>query len=91
MATHSVFLPGEFHEQKSLAGYSPWGRKESDTTKQLTVLQYALHKVKYALHTLSSVYSPASFDQSIQSCNHHNGEPHLYLMLSPLPEPKLSA
>ena len=25
-----VFLPGEFHGQRSLAGYSPWGRKESD-------------------------------------------------------------
>ena len=23
-----VFLPGEFHEQKSLAGYRPWGGKE---------------------------------------------------------------
>ena len=22
-----VFLPGEFHGQKSLVGYSPWGRK----------------------------------------------------------------
>ena len=28
-----VFLPGEFHRQRSLAGYSPWGCKESDTTK----------------------------------------------------------
>ena len=27
-----VFLPGEFHGQRSLAGYSPCGRKESDTT-----------------------------------------------------------
>jgi len=26
MATTPVFLPGEFHEQRSLAGYSPWGR-----------------------------------------------------------------
>jgi len=25
-------LPGEFHGQRSLAVYSPWGRKESDTT-----------------------------------------------------------
>ena len=25
--------PGEFHRQRSLAGYSPWGRKESDTTE----------------------------------------------------------
>ena len=24
------FLPGKFHEQRSLLGYSPWGCKESD-------------------------------------------------------------
>ena len=30
-----VFLPGEFHGQKRLAGYSPWGRKELDTTERL--------------------------------------------------------
>jgi len=28
----AVFLPREFHEQRSLAGYCPWGHKESDTT-----------------------------------------------------------
>ena len=28
-----VFLPGKFHGQRSLVGYSPWGRKESDTTE----------------------------------------------------------
>ena len=32
-----VFLPREFHEQRSLAGYSPWGHKESDTTEPLTL------------------------------------------------------
>ena len=31
-----VFLPGKFHSQRSLAGYSPQGHKESDTTEQLT-------------------------------------------------------
>ena len=31
-----VLLPGEFHGQRSLAGYSPWGCKESDITEQLT-------------------------------------------------------
>ena len=31
-----VFLPGEFHGQRSLTGYSPWGHKESDMTEQLT-------------------------------------------------------
>ena len=28
-----VFLPGKFHGQRSLVGYSPWGCKESDTTE----------------------------------------------------------
>ena len=28
------FLPGESHGQKSLVGYSPWDRKESDMTKE---------------------------------------------------------
>ena len=28
-----VFLLGKSHEQSSLAGYSPWGCKESDTTE----------------------------------------------------------
>ena len=28
-----VFLPGESHGQRSLAGYSPWGYKELDTLK----------------------------------------------------------
>jgi len=31
----SVLLPGKSHGQKSLVGYSPWGRKESDITEQL--------------------------------------------------------
>ena len=28
-----VFLPEKFHEQRSLVGYSPWGRKELDTAE----------------------------------------------------------
>ena len=31
-----VFLPGEYHGQRSLVGYSPRGRKESDITERLT-------------------------------------------------------
>ena len=37
MTTHSSILTGEFHEQRSLVGYSPWGHKESDTTERLTL------------------------------------------------------
>ena len=34
----SIFLPGEFHGQRSLV--SPWGRKDLDTTQQRTLLLY---------------------------------------------------
>ena len=37
MATHSVFLPGKFNGQRSLAGYSPLDHKESDTIERLTL------------------------------------------------------
>ena len=36
MATHSRFLPGKSHGQRNLAGCSPWGCKESDTTERLS-------------------------------------------------------
>ena len=32
----SVLLPRKSHGQRSLADYSPWGRKQLDTTEQLT-------------------------------------------------------
>ena len=35
IATTPVLLPGESHGQRSMVGYSPRGRKESDTTEQL--------------------------------------------------------
>ena len=33
------------HGQRSLVGYSPRGRKESDTTEQLSIAQCAFHKL----------------------------------------------
>ena len=42
MATHSSILTGEFYGQRSLADYSPWGRKESDTTEQLSLSLFFL-------------------------------------------------
>ena len=31
-----IFLPGEFHGQRSLVGYIPWSHEDSDTTEWLT-------------------------------------------------------
>ena len=36
MATHSSSLPGESHGQRSLVGYSPKSRKESDMIERLS-------------------------------------------------------
>ena len=33
MTTPPVLLPGEFHGQRSLAGYSPWSDEESGMTE----------------------------------------------------------
>ena len=30
-----VFMPGRSHGPRSLVGYNPWGREESDTTERL--------------------------------------------------------
>ena len=37
-----VFLHGEFHGQRILAGYSLWSHKESDITEQLTLSLFVL-------------------------------------------------
>ena len=40
-----VFLPGKSHRQRSLAGCSPWGHKESDTTERLSIstMYFGMH------------------------------------------------
>ena len=46
-----VFLPGEVHEQRSLAGPSPWGCKESDMTE-------CAHKHAHTLNTIIKYLLP---------------------------------
>ena len=48
MTPTPVFLPGESHGQRSVAGYSPWGHKELDMTEQIThftVNSYTVYRV----------------------------------------------
>ena len=37
-----VFLPGKFHGQRSLVGYSPWSQQESDMTEWLSTHAHSL-------------------------------------------------
>ena len=64
-----LFLTGKSHGQRSLAGYSPWGRKESDTIEHT------------CLPSVTSVLSPdleplvlegaflVSFSEKLNTCN----------------------
>ena len=52
-----VFLPGESHGRRSLAGYSPWGHKESDKTEQLSVHARVRTCTHTHTHTHSSILS----------------------------------
>ena len=40
MATHSSILAWKIHGQRSLVGYSPWGRKELDTAERLHLVTW---------------------------------------------------
>ena len=51
-----VFLPGEFHGQKSLVGYSPWGRKESDMTESLSTYAYQTQRITARIQEWASWY-----------------------------------
>ena len=52
-----VFLPGEFHGQRNLAGCSSWGHTKLDTTERLTVLLLMTLK-----HELQNVLGEGSLD-----------------------------
>ena len=62
-----VFLPGKFHGQRSLEGYSSWSLKESDTTEQLTF------SLNYRAHSKFTI-SPCHFSLLFQ-------DPTLHLVL----------
>ena len=51
-----VFLHRESHGQRSLAGYSPWGLKESDTTEHMYKESYNLKASKFAIVILIFCY-----------------------------------
>ena len=48
-----IFLPGEFYGQRSLAGYIPWGCKESNMTEGLSLS----HMYNFICFWLCSVFT----------------------------------
>ena len=55
-----VFLPGKFHGQRSLEGYSPWGCTESDTAERLNTHTRAHTHTHTHIYTLPCVKQLAS-------------------------------
>ena len=49
-----VFLPGEVQRQRSLPGYRPGGRRESDTPERLSTQACALAHMRTDTHTLTT-------------------------------------
>ena len=58
-----VFLPGEFHGQRGLVGYSPWGQKEQDMTEHLTHANKATQKKFMSLLALGELSSVCIISQ----------------------------
>ena len=50
-----VFLPGESHGQRSLAGSSLWGHKESDTTEWLSTHTHNVYTEEISLRVEFSI------------------------------------
>ena len=49
-----VFLPGKFHGQRRLVGYSSWGHEESHTTGDFT-FTFHFHALEKEMATHSSI------------------------------------
>ena len=47
-----IFLPGKFHGQRNLVGYSPWGHKDLDTTKQLSMHHFVSKRKLWYIYTM---------------------------------------
>ena len=63
MATTPVFLPGKFHGQKSLAGYSPWGRKR---VRPSLMTKQKQHKIQQYLQDNINILNELKIHSSVK-------------------------
>ena len=82
-----VFLPGECYGQRSLAGYSLWGCKESDTTEwlilSLSVFLHSCHQKSSTCMCMAEFlcYSPETITALLSAMLGCNGTPLQYSCL----------
>ena len=62
-----LFLPGEFHGQRSLAGYSPWGHKEWDNWATNTLTFFTMSDFGQVFH-LIFIYFLYKMSEWIRCC-----------------------
>ena len=70
-----VFSPRKSHGQRGLVGYSPWGRKESDTAERARTHTLA-PKAKPIFSLLNTVL-PSGFTPVVRSVNKKPMQPQL--------------
>ena len=86
MATYPVFLSGEFHRQKSLAGYNPRDHNKSDVTERLTlwlsvyvqqdlVTQFIAHLINSCLRVHEKPQLPEPSRRRVPSQDHQVSTP----------------
>ena len=89
MATTPVFSPGKSHGRRSLVSYSPWGRKELDTTERLRLI---LHSLQVFINlNPKEVSVPILFKGRFSALTHINSSQWACGVLSSSAPPELQA
>ena len=82
-AAAAVFLPGEFHGQRSLVGYSPWGYKDLDTTEWLTLLLFLFSNMDENWEMLKIIIIiNGSWSSTQYNCKEHYHHHHYHTIMS---------
>ena len=66
-----VFLPGQFHGQRDLLGYSLWGCKESDSTGRLALwfsISFSIWPLLFSCSVVSNSLRPHALQHDRLSC-----------------------
>ena len=74
-----VLLPGKSHGLRSLVGYSPWGRKESDMTEQLSLSLWCVLRVGVGGWKLNSLCGVSTLCSKTEETEEKVDKPYIFL------------